>query len=141
MDTFEESVQDFKGYGFGIKEISMKKFLKSVCNWIKGGYGFGIKRWIWLKKMNLVKHLKNGMKIGLKNLFQDKEEIEELKADYDLQSVYEYSCKRKISVEKEIEKALEVLMDNGNLFFKDYEGKVSPISYCNVDNGKIFFME
>ncbi len=77
--------------------------------------------------MNLVKHLKNGMKIGLKkNLFQ---------------SVYEYSCKRKISVEKEIENAIKVLMDNGNLFFKDYEGKVSPISYCDVDNGKIFFME
>ena len=71
----------------------------------------------------------------------DKEEAEDLKADYDLQSVYEYSCKRKISVEKEIENAIKVLMDNGNLFFKDYEGKVSPISYCEVDNGKIFFME
>lgn len=71
----------------------------------------------------------------------DKEEAEELRADYDLQSVYEYSCKRKISVEKEIENAIKVLMDNGNLFFKDYEGKVSPISYCYVDNGKIFFME
>lgn len=41
----------------------------------------------------------------------------------------------------DIEKALEVLIDNGNLFFKDYEGKVSPISYCDVDDGKIFFME
>lgn len=47
----------------------------------------------------------------------------------------------KTSVEKEIENAIKVLMDNGNLFFKDYEGKVSPISYCDVDNGKIFFME
>lgn len=71
----------------------------------------------------------------------DKEEAEELKADSGLQSVYEYCCKRKISVEKEIENAIKVLMDNGNLFFKDYEGKVSPISYCEVDNGKIFFME
>lgn len=41
----------------------------------------------------------------------------------------------------DVEKALEVLMNNGNLFFKDYEGKVSPISYCDVDNGKIIFME
>lgn len=71
----------------------------------------------------------------------DKEEAEELKADYDLQSTYEYCCRRKISVEKEIENAIKVLMDNGNLFFKDYEGKVSPISYCNIDNGKIIFME
>ena len=51
-----------------------------------------------------------------------------------------YSCKE-MKVEKEIENAIKVLMDNGNLFFKDYEGKVSPISYCNVDSGKIFFME
>lgn len=71
----------------------------------------------------------------------DKEEAEELKADYDLQSAYEYCCRRKTSVEKEIENAIKVLMDNGNLFFKDCEGKVSPITYCNVDNGKIFFME
>lgn len=91
--------------------------------------------------MNLVKHLKNGMKIGLKKPFPTDKEIEELKADYDLQSVYEYCCKRQISVEKEIENAIKVLMDNGNLFFKDYEGKVSPISYCDVDNEKIFFME
>ena len=71
----------------------------------------------------------------------DKEDAEELKADDDLQSTYEYCCKRKISVEKEIENALEVLMANGNLFFKDYEGKVTPISYCDFDNGKIIFME
>lgn len=71
----------------------------------------------------------------------DKEEIEELKTDYDLQSVYEYCCKQEISVEEEIENALGVLMDNGNLFFKDYERKVSPISYCDVDDGKIIFME
>ena len=71
----------------------------------------------------------------------DKEKAEVLKADYDLQNVYQYCCKRKISVEKEIENAIKVLMDNGNLFFKDYEGKVNPISYCNVDNGKIFFIE
>ena len=70
----------------------------------------------------------------------DKEKAEELKADFDLQTTYAYSC-RKISVEEEIENVIKVLMDNGNLFFKDYEGKVSPISYCNVDNGKIFFME
>ena len=71
----------------------------------------------------------------------DKEEAEKLKANYDLQVIYKYCCKRKTSLEKEVENALEVLMDNGNLFFKDYEGKVSPISYCNVDNGKIIFME
>ena len=71
----------------------------------------------------------------------DKEEAEKLKANYDLQVIYKYCCKRKTSLEKEVENALEVLMDNGNLFFKDYEGKVSPISYCDVDNGKIIFME
>ena len=42
---------------------------------------------------------------------------------------------------KKLKNAIKVLMDNGNLFFKDYEGKVSPISYCKVDDGKIFFME
>ena len=42
---------------------------------------------------------------------------------------------------KKLKNAIKVLMDNGNLFFKDYEGKVSPISYCEVDDGKIFFME
>lgn len=42
---------------------------------------------------------------------------------------------------KKSKNAIKVLMDNGNLFFKDYEGKVSPISYCEVDDGKIFFME
>ena len=73
----------------------------------------------------------------------DKEVIEDLKADDSLRTVYEYTC-RKISVEEEIEIAINTikgLMDNGNLFFKDYEGKVSPISYCDVDNGKIIFME
>ena len=68
---------------------------------------------------------------------KDEEKAEELKADFDLQSVYVYSCKRRISVEEEIENAIKILMDNGNLFFKDYEGKVTPISYCDVNNGKI----
>jgi hypothetical protein len=71
----------------------------------------------------------------------DKDDAEELKADYDLQSTYEYCCKRKISVEKEIENAIKVLMDNRNLFFKSYEGRVSPISYCEIDNDKIVFKE
>ena len=70
----------------------------------------------------------------------DKEEAEELKADYDLQSVYEQCCKRKISVGKEIENAIKVLMNNGNLYFKDYEGKVSSITYCSIDKfGDIIF--
>lgn len=71
----------------------------------------------------------------------DKEEAEELKADCDLQSVYEYCCKRQISVEKQIENAIKVLMDNGNLFFEDYEGKVSPITYCDIKDDKIIFKE
>ena len=40
----------------------------------------------------------------------------------------------------DVEKAFKVLMDNGNLYFEDYEGKVSPISYCNIDKyGDIVF--
>ena len=54
---------------------------------------------------------------------------------------YETNLTREKVKKSVVKKALEVLMDNGNLFFKDYEGKVSPISYCNVDNGKIIFME
>ena len=72
----------------------------------------------------------------------DKEEAEELKADYDLQSTYEYCCRRKISVKEEIENAIKVLMNNGNLYFEDYEGKVSPITYCSIDkSGDIIFKE
>lgn len=41
----------------------------------------------------------------------------------------------------EIQKALKVLMENGKLFFEDYEGKVSPITYCDIDNDKIIFKE
>ena len=61
----------------------------------------------------------------------------------DLIRLWNYGVENGVEGYKEhsCEKALEVLMDNGNLFFKDYEGKVSPISYCDVDNGKIIFME
>ena len=77
-----------------------------------------------------------------KKPFPTDKEAEELKADYDLQRVYEYSCKRKISVEKEIENAIKVLIDNGNLYFEDYNGKVSPISYGYIDKyGDIVFEE
>ena len=41
----------------------------------------------------------------------------------------------------EIQKALKVLMENGKLFFEDYEGKVSPITYYDIDNNKIIFKE
>ena len=46
----------------------------------------------------------------------DKEKAEELKADF------------------------KVLMNKGNLYFKDYEGKVSSITYCSIDKfGDIIF--
>ena len=57
--------------------------------------------------------------------------------EHGIEGYKKYSCKEM----KKVENAIKVLMDNGNLFFKNYEGKVSPISYCKVDNGKIFFME
>ena len=37
--------------------------------------------------------------------------------------------------------ALEVLMTNGNLYFEDYEGKRSPITYCDDSNGMVLFKE
>lgn len=42
---------------------------------------------------------------------------------------------------EEIQKVVELLFENGNLFFEDYEGKVSPITYCDIKDGKIIFKE
>ena len=48
----------------------------------------------------------------------------------------------KLETIKEVEKALEVLVDSDKkLYFKDYKGKISPISYVDTDNDKIIFME
>lgn len=41
----------------------------------------------------------------------------------------------------ESKKLIELLFENGNLFFEDYEGKVSPITYCDIKDGKIIFKE
>lgn len=32
-------------------------------------------------------------------------------------------------------------MENGKLFFENYKGTVSPITYCDIDNDKIIFKE
>ena len=42
---------------------------------------------------------------------------------------------------EETQKIIELLLENGNLFFEDYEGKVSPITYCEVKDDKIIFKE
>ena len=76
---------------------------------------------------------------------KEKEYLNELEngiyQDMEIQDVLKLRIENEQLKKNDIEKALEILMDNGNLFFKDYEGKVSTISYCNVDNGKIIFME
>lgn len=46
-----------------------------------------------------------------------------------------------MSEKEEIQNALKVLMENGKLFFENYEGVVSPITYCDIDNDKIIFKE
>lgn len=40
-----------------------------------------------------------------------------------------------------VEQLIELLFENKNFFFEDYEGKVSPITYCEVKDGKIIFKE
>ena len=48
----------------------------------------------------------------------------------------------KKSKKNDVENAIKVLIDNGNLYFEDYEGKVSPITYCSIDKlGDIVFKE
>lgn len=42
---------------------------------------------------------------------------------------------------EEIQNALKVLMENGKLFFENYEGIVSPITYYDIDDDKIIFKE
>lgn len=40
----------------------------------------------------------------------------------------------------DVENAIKILMNNGNLYFEDYDGKVSPITYCEIDKyGDIVF--
>lgn len=46
-----------------------------------------------------------------------------------------------MSEKEEIQNALKVLMENGKLFFENYKGTVSPITYCDIDNDKIIFKE
>lgn len=41
----------------------------------------------------------------------------------------------------EIQNALKVLMENGKLFFEDYKGTISSITYCDFNNDKIIFKE
>ena len=42
----------------------------------------------------------------------DKEEAEKLKANYDLQVIYKYCCKRKTSLEKEVENLKGFISDS-----------------------------
>lgn len=42
---------------------------------------------------------------------------------------------------EEIQKLIELLFENGNFFFEDYEGKVSPITYWSIKDDKIIFKE
>ncbi len=49
--------------------------------------------------------------------------------------------KENAELKEEIQKIIELLLENGNLFFEDYEGKVSPITYCDIKDDKIIFME
>lgn len=50
-------------------------------------------------------------------------------------STYQYTF------ENGVEKLIELLFENRNFFFEDYEGKVSPITYCEVKDGRIIFKE
>lgn len=57
---------------------------------------------------------------------------------------FAYTAKlTKQKVEKRaIEDAIKLLLDNGNLYFEDCYGKVSPITYCEIDKlGDIVFKE
>ncbi len=46
-----------------------------------------------------------------------------------------------VDLQKNVESAVEILMEHGKLFFENYKGMVSPITYCNVKDGIITFKE
>lgn len=46
-----------------------------------------------------------------------------------------------LSEKTNVESAITILMKNGKLFFENYKGIVSPITYCNVNDDIITFKE
>ena len=55
---------------------------------------------------------------------------------------YETNLTKEKVEESVVENAIKVLINNGNLYFEDYEGKMSPITYCILaESGDIIFKE
>ena len=48
---------------------------------------------------------------------------------------------KKADKNEKITEALKILIENGDLFFEDYQGKISPITYYDMNDGKIIFKE